>query len=98
MFKAVQSMIGDRLKELREKNDLLQREVGAALNIDAALVSKMESGAKFVSREYLDTLANLFQIDKRELEVDWLSSKLIRLLQNEPYAFEALKKTMNELK
>ena len=44
-------MIGDRLKELREKNDLLQREVGAALIIDAALVSKMESGAKFASRD-----------------------------------------------
>ncbi len=56
----MQIMIGDKLKESREKNNLLQPEVGTALNIDAALVSKMESGAKFVRREYLDTLANLF--------------------------------------
>ena len=97
MFKAVQSMIGDRLKELRERNDLLQREVGAALNIDAALVSKMESGAKFVSRDYLATLANLFHIDERELEIEWLASKIIRQIENEPLAELALGKAINQI-
>lgn len=97
MFKAVQSMIGDRLKELREKNGLLQREVGAALNIDAALVSKMESGAKFVSRDYLSTLSNLFHIDERELEIEWLASKIIRQFQNEPLAELALGKALNQI-
>lgn len=97
MFKAVQLMIGDRLKELREKNDLLQREVGAALNIDAALVSKMESGAKFVSRDYISTLAKLFHIDERELEIEWLASKIIRQFQNEPLAELALGKALNQI-
>lgn len=91
-------MIGDTLKELREKNDLLQREVGAALNIDAALVSKMEKGVKFVSRDYLERLATLFQMDIRELEIEWLASKLIRQIENEPLAELALVKALDQIK
>ena len=98
MYKATQPMIGDTLKELREKNDLLQREVGAALNIDAALVSKMENGVKFVSRDYLERLAALFQMDVHELEVEWLASKLIRQFQNEPLAELALVKALDQIK
>lgn len=98
MYKATQPMIGDTLKELREKNDLLQREVGAALNIDAALVSKMEKGVKFVSRDYLERLATLFQMDIRELEIEWLASKLIRQIENEPLAELALVKALDQIK
>lgn len=35
-------MLGEKLKELRESKGLLQRQVAAELDVDAAYISKME--------------------------------------------------------
>jgi transcriptional regulator with XRE-family HTH domain len=43
-------MLGQKLKELREEHQFVQREVAAKLEVDTAYVSKMENGTKQISR------------------------------------------------
>ena len=53
-------MLGQKLKELREEHQFVQREVAAKLEVDTAYVSKMENGTKQISRSWLPILAEMF--------------------------------------
>jgi transcriptional regulator with XRE-family HTH domain len=82
---------GEKLKELRESKNLSQREVGAAISVDAAFISKAEKGEKRISRDHLEKLSLFLGIDKDELETLWLANKLYQLVENEDLGHEALK-------
>ena len=79
------------LRESREKNGLLLREVAAKLQIDQALISKFESGNRKPTREQVIQLARHYNTDKEELLVQWMSEKVVYELRDEEFADEILK-------
>ena len=83
-------MLGQKLKELREQNRFVQREVAAKLEVDTAYVSKMENGTKQVSRSWLPILAKMFQYDEKDLNVLWLTDKVLNTLEGEPFRKEVV--------
>ena len=89
--------IGERLRELRVAKGLYQRHIAAALDMDTAYVSKMESNEKPVRREHLPRLAELLDGSAAELDQLWLATKLYHLLENEPAAAEALRLAREQL-
>ncbi len=89
---------GKRIKELRESKGLFLREVGAALELDNAFISKVENEERLLPRKHLENLAEFLNVPLDELLVLWLSDKMIELLQNEPLAEQALKMTQKRLK
>lgn len=91
-------MLGQRLKELREKNQIVQRQVAARLEIDTAYVSKMEKGDKQISRKWLPVLADMFSADVEELTILWISDKVEALVIGEPKGVEALQRVLSKLK
>ncbi|MED1303088.1 transcriptional regulator [[Bacillus thuringiensis] serovar konkukian] len=52
----------DRIRTLRKKHNLKQGELGEAIGINAASVSKFETGLKSPSRETLERIANFFNV------------------------------------
>lgn len=82
--------LGNKIKELRENKGLMQREVGNIINVDGAFISKIESGEKQISRHHLPTLSIYFNINLEELEILWLSDKILNIIKNEPLGFKAL--------
>lgn len=89
---------GKRIKELRENRGLFLREVGAALELDNAFISKVENEERLLPRKHLENLAEFMNVPLDKLLVLWLSDKMIELLQNEPLAEQALKMTQKRLK
>ncbi|NGF75258.1 helix-turn-helix transcriptional regulator [Fluviicola sp. SGL-29] len=89
---------GKRIKELRESKGLFLREVGAALELDNAFISKVENEERLLPRKHLENLAEFLNVPLDELLVLWLSDKMIELLQNEPLAEQALKMTQKRLR
>ena len=83
-------MLGQKLKELREEHQFVQREVAAKLEIDTAYVSKMKNGTKQISRSWLPILAEMFSVEVDELVILWVSDKVVAILENEPLKVEAL--------
>ena len=53
-------LLGQKLKELREKKGIMQREIGAIIGVDGALISKVENGEKPLKRDHLKKLAQFF--------------------------------------
>jgi HTH-type transcriptional regulator, competence development regulator len=91
------SMLGEKLKELRETKGLVQRQVAAELEVDTAYVSKMESSEKPVSRHHLKKLSLLLNFSEDELLTLWLADKLYEVAKNETVALKALEVAHDEL-
>ena len=74
-------LLGKRIKELREEQKLLQRQLAAILEIDTPMFSKIERGDRRAKREQVITLAQQFKVDERELLTLWLADKVLDALE-----------------
>ena len=83
--------LGSTLRELRENKQLPLRVIAAFLDIDPAIMSRIERGQRKASREQIVKLAEYFNVDENELLVAWLSDKIVYEISEEENAIEALK-------
>ncbi len=83
--------IGNLVRELREKKGYPLRKVAAYLDIDQAILSKIERGLRKISKEQVKKLAKFFDYDEKEMIIIYLSERIIYEIGNEDYAHEALK-------
>jgi transcriptional regulator with XRE-family HTH domain len=91
-------MIGDRIRELREKNNILLRHLAAQLDMDTAMLSKMERGERFFRKEDIEALAKIFHQSKSELLTIWLADKVLKTIDSEEYKQQALELALKTLK
>lgn len=91
-------MLGEKLKELRESKGLLQRQVAAELDVDTAYISKMESNDKPVSKSHLVALSRIYEVQESELVPIWLGEKVLHVLENSEFSFEALRLVLENMK
>ena len=82
---------GNILRKEREKRNLLLRQVASAIDMDQAVLSKIERGERLPSKKQVVKFAKYFKTEKNELIVAWLSDKLVNELEDEDLAKEALK-------
>lgn len=81
---------GGKIRELRiGKGDPL-RKVAAFLDIDQAILSKIETGKRTASRENVLKLEEYFSVAPGALLVIWLSEKIVTELGGEELALEAI--------
>ncbi|HFK5586206.1 helix-turn-helix domain-containing protein [Elizabethkingia anophelis] len=83
--------IGEKLRHLREENGLTLRKVAAKLDIDIAILSKMERGERKLSKEVILKLADIYNYNTDELLILFLSDKIIYEIQDEDLGEKALK-------
>lgn len=82
--------LGEKIRNLREEKGLPLRIVAASLDLDQAVLSKIERGQRIASREQVVKLARLFETDENDLLVQWLSDKLVNDVEGEEMALKAL--------
>jgi transcriptional regulator with XRE-family HTH domain len=87
----------NKIKELRTRNELLLRQVAAAIEVDTSMVSKFENGERFPTREQIQKLATFFKVPEDDFLVDAFSDKLVYDFSEEPLAIEILKRTIKKL-
>ncbi len=68
--------IGQILRDKRQALGLLLRQVSAYVDIDQAILSKIERNERKPTKEMLDKLAEILELDKDELLVQYLSDKI----------------------
>lgn len=84
-------LFGDKIRKLREEKGLVLRKVASELDIDIAILSKIETGQRMANRDLVLRISDYFKIDKKELLVPWISDKILKEVQNEEFAHEAFK-------
>lgn len=90
-------MLGGKLKELRELNGYVQRQIAAQLEIDTAYVSKMENGEKQLSRIHIKKLSILYKTNEKELLTLWMADKIIKLVDKEKIGKDAIVIALKEI-
>lgn len=83
--------IGEKLRHIREEKELPLRKIAALLDIDVAILSKMERGERRITKEVVLKLADIYDYNADELLVSFLSDKILDEIQDEDLGIEALK-------
>ena len=91
-------MIGDRIRKLREQDNILLRHLAAQLDIDTAMLSKMERGDRFFRKEDIVALAKIFNQPEEELLTLWLADKILKTIEEEDHKEQALKLALKSIK
>ena len=92
------NQFGNKIRLLREENNLLLRHVAPLLEIDSPQLSKIERGERQAKKEYIPLFAKIFKVTIDELLTLWLADQLFDVIQGEPMADEALKSVSKTIK
>lgn len=76
-------LFANQIKKLREENNLLQRQLASALEIDTPMYSKIERGDRLAKREQVVIIAKFLTTDENELLTLWLADKVMEVLKGE---------------
>ena len=76
-------LFGNRIKELREEQGLLQRQLAAVLDVDVPMFSKIERGDRRAKRKLVVILAQQLNVCEEELLSLWLADKIIDAINDD---------------
>lgn len=76
-------LLGNKIKELRIKHEVLQRQLAAYLEIDTPMFSKIERGDRRAKRSQVIQMATYFKVDEKEMLTLWLADKVLDALEDE---------------
>lgn len=92
------NQFGEKIKQLRDANRLLQRQVASELNIDTPMLSKIERGDRKAKKDQVLLFAKLFKANREELLTIWLADQLVEVVENEDFALKAMQLAEDEVK
>ena len=84
------NQFGEKLRNLREENNLLLRQLASKLDMDTAQLSKIERGERQAKKETVIDLAKIFNVKEDELLTLWLAEKVYKIVQDEQFGHNAL--------
>ncbi|MCV6631059.1 MAG: helix-turn-helix domain-containing protein [Flavobacteriaceae bacterium] len=90
--------IGQILRNKRQALGLLLRQVSAYVDIDQAILSKIERNERKPTKEMLEKLAEILKLDKDELLVQFISDKIAYEIADEDCASKVLKAAEKKIK
>jgi len=88
--------LGDKLRQLRDEKNLMQREVGSVIEVDGAFISKVENNEKPINRKHLTTLSKFFKVQEDELQSLWLADKIRLIIKEEKLGKQAIQIVFND--
>ncbi len=76
-------LFANKIRELRESKQMLQRHISAALDMDNAMYCKIERGDRRAKREQIPIIAEILQTDPEELLTLWLADQVAEVVEND---------------
>lgn len=90
--------VGQIIRAKRESLGLLLRQVASYLDIDQAILSKIERSERKPTRDNIIKLAEILKLDKEDLLVQFMSEKIAYEIANEDCANKVLKAAEQKIK
>lgn len=84
------SQFGNKIRALREKQNLLLRQVAAILEMDTAQLSKIERGERLARKETVLKIAIILKEKEDELLTLWLADQIYDVVKDEKNALQAM--------
>lgn len=83
--------VGQIIRAKRETLGLLLRQVSAYVNVDPAILSKIERNERKPNKELILKIAEILQLEKQELLIQFMSDKIAYEIADEDCASRVLK-------
>lgn len=96
--KKVANQFGDRVRQLREQQNLLLRQVAPLLEMDTPQLSKIERGERTAKRAQVTAMSKIFKVPEEDLLSLWLADKVYDVVKDEDVALKAMGFAEEELK
>lgn len=89
IFKGVK-LVGEIIREKREEKNWLLRHLAAEVDIDQALLSKIERGERKATKEQIQKFASVLGLKRDELMLQYLSENIAYEIVEEKNALDVL--------
>lgn len=89
---------GNYIRKRREEKELPLRKVAAHLDIDTSTLSKVERGERPASPDYLKPLAEILELDLKEVQTTYIADKINKDFGRLEHLTEGLKEAEKQLK
>jgi HTH-type transcriptional regulator, competence development regulator len=86
----MKSKFGNKIRLLREEQNLLLRQVASLLDMDTAQLSKIERGERQAKKDTVLNISKILKINKDELLTLWLADQIYDVVKNEENALKAM--------
>jgi len=83
--------VGEIIRSKREDKGLLLRQLAAMVDVDTAILSKIERGERKARREQIDKIADALELDSENLLIEYLSENIAYEILDEKKAKDVLK-------
>lgn len=83
--------VGQIIRAKRETLGLLLRQVSAYVDVDPAILSKIERNERKPNKELILKIAEILQLEKQELLIQFMSDKIAYEIADEDCASRVLK-------
>jgi len=90
--------IGSYLQNLRKERKMSLREVADHVGIDISMLSKIEHGERQLQSHMIAPIADLFEIDYKSIQIQFINQKILQEFGNEPYFEDSLVKILKSKK
>jgi transcriptional regulator with XRE-family HTH domain len=84
------SQFGNKIRTLREEQNLLLRQVASILEMDTAQLSKIERGERQAKKETVLKIAIILKVKDDELLTLWLADQIYDVVKDEKNALKAM--------
>jgi len=88
---------GKYLRTIRESKNIPQRIVAHAIDVDTSTLSKMELGERQITTAMLPGLAKVLEINIKDLQIKYISEKILNDFKGQKYLKESLLLLINKL-
>jgi transcriptional regulator with XRE-family HTH domain len=92
------TQFGERIRELRTKQNMLLRQLASLLDVDTSIISKVERGDRQLKKEQIPLLAEILKASSDELMTLWLADQIYAVVKDEKLANEAMDIAEGQLK
>ena len=82
---------GEIIRSKREDKGMLLRQLSALIEVDSAILSKIERGERKARREQVVKIAKALELDEKELLIEYLSENIANEILEEDSANYVLK-------
>jgi len=82
---------GQKIRKVRESKDMLLRQMAAFLEVDTALISKIEKGDRKANKMQISKISKILELNEGELLTLWLADRIEKVISDDTaYAIDAL--------
>jgi len=83
--------VGEIIRSKREEKGMLLRQLAAMVDVDTAILSKIERGERKARREQIEKIASALELDNENLLIEYLSENIAYEILDEKKAHDVLR-------